>query len=157
MRFSVIDRARSPRTVPGAAWAGLVAPIMVAHHLPCPFRALDHRQQDGATGDVGDEAVIERFAEVLPIVGGGGLLVHLAQLGSDQAQAPALQSPDDLAHQSPFDGVRLAYDQGPLRAGGSPPALAVLVALYLSHNRGRIAGPVAQRPFPPVTALRRVR
>ena len=81
---------------------------------------------------MGDEAVVERFADVLPIVAPGGLLVQVAQLGPHQAQAPALQAPDDLADEPSFDGVRLADDQGALERFGS-------------HKGARIAAGPAHR------------
>jgi hypothetical protein len=72
---------------------------------------------------MGDEAVVERLADVLPIVGSRRLVVDLAHLGPHQAQAPALQAPEDLAYQAALDGVGLAYDQGPLSVSGFGPGI----------------------------------
>ena len=111
-RFSVVSMARSPRMVPGAAFAGLVAPISVRTTCQVSSGPSTTSSSDRRPGDEGEQIVVERLALVLRVVAAGELAVELAQLGRDQAQPLALQAADDLADEAPFDGVGLADDQG---------------------------------------------
>ncbi len=97
MTFSSIMRPKSPRIVPGAASAGLVAPMSVRIFLTAPFAGNDHLDH-GTAGDVLDQAVIEGLALVLGIVGRSLLGSDHAELHALDGQAGALDAGDNLAH-----------------------------------------------------------
>ena len=66
-------------------------------HLGDGALAGDDHLHDRAGGDVGDEAVVERLALVLGVVGLGLIKRHHAQLHALDGQAGALEAVDDLA------------------------------------------------------------
>ena len=123
-----MDKARSPRIVPGWAWAGLVAPIVLRTTCHVPTGPSTTASSTGLRVMCVDEALVKGLPHVLAVVATSGFLVEVAELGARQAEATALQAPDYLADEPSFDGVRLADDQGAFE-------------LFGSHKGARIAGP----------------
>ncbi len=102
--------------VPGAAWAGLVAPVMSRTTSQLPSGPSTTMARRGERVMKVTSALEERLADVLGVVARGPLGVDMAQLGRHQAQAFALQAADDLPAQPALDGIGLAQDE---RSGDS--------------------------------------
>ena len=115
-RFSVSSIARSPRTVPGAASCGLVAPINVRTTFHA-FGPSTHDRDERRARDEGDEIVEERLALVFGVVLLRGAGVEQAELHRKDAQTLAFETPDDLADEVPFDRVGLAEHERAFTGG----------------------------------------
>ena len=86
--------------VPGAATAGLVAPIMSRTICQVSSGPSTTRSMTGRAGDEAQQVLVERLALMLRVVLRCGCGVDGPQLGRHQAEALAFQAPDDLAHQA---------------------------------------------------------
>ena len=101
---------RSPRTVPGAAAAGFVAPI-VCRTSSTLFGPRTASATTGLEVMNCHQSGEERPLHVGLVVPVGQRLVDLHQLHAHQLQPAPLQPRNDLSGQSPLQPVRLDEDQ----------------------------------------------
>ena len=100
MTFSSMDRPKSPRMVPGAASAGFVDPMS------------ERTLETAPSPEVSDEALVERLALMLGVVGlgllgGDHLEAHLLD-----GEASALETVNDLADVAVAHAVGLDHRVG---------------------------------------------
>ena len=70
----------------------------------------------GTPAHEGHQIVVEALSDVFGVVPGEQVGVEGPQLDGHKAQALPLETAQDLAHQTPLDCVRLAYDQSAIHA-----------------------------------------
>ena len=108
--FSERSVAKSPRIVPGAESAGLVAPI-IPRTPENRVLAADGEREDGARRDERDELAEEGLALVLGVVLLRERAGDLEQAGAAELVAATLEAGDDLAAERATDAVRLDEDE----------------------------------------------
>ena len=102
--------AKSPRSEPGAALSGSVAP-MICRQPSIDSFAFDGQHHDRTAGDEGDEVVEKSFALMLGIVLARAFAVELHHLHRrDDVTAP-FDARRDFADQAARDGVGFADDE----------------------------------------------
>ena len=109
-RLRPTSTPRSPRTVPGSALAGFVAPFVLRTVAIAPGPSKD-RHDNGRRGDKGDEPLKEALALMLRVVLLGERTIHHNHLARDQLQPAPLQPPDNLPNQPALHRVRLRDHQ----------------------------------------------
>ena len=106
--FSSMVLAKSPRIVPGAASAGLVAPIIL-RHSEIAFFALDDHRHDRAAGDETHQVVEKGLPLVLAVVALGGFTRDLHHLEFPDFETLALEPRNHFADQTALDAVRFNH------------------------------------------------
>ena len=116
--MSGIATAKSPRSEPGSASAGFVAPIVV-RAVRDRALALEHERERRPGGDEVDELAEERLRLVLGVVLFRERAVDRQQARGAQPEAAALEARDDLARERASHRVGLREDQRLLDGHGA--------------------------------------
>ncbi len=81
-----------------------------ASDLDC-FRSLHHQRDDWTAGDVVDQAVEERLADVFLVMFLGERLAHAHHFKRDDLQSASFQASDDFTDKPTLNGIRFCQDE----------------------------------------------